>query len=100
MHSVESRCVIGPENILFVGASVHLSARYNAHICRVVLVSLNAIRKYVYPILARFPPPPLSLSLSPCICKCTRHQNTVLVLLSFGNKADALLLFQNQNTND
>ena len=23
----ESRCVIGPENILFAGASVHLSAR-------------------------------------------------------------------------
>ena len=26
-HSIESRCIIGPENILFVGTSVHLSAR-------------------------------------------------------------------------
>ena len=26
-HSVENRCVIGPENRLFAGASVHLSAR-------------------------------------------------------------------------
>jgi len=26
-ENIESRCVIGPENILFVGASVHLSAR-------------------------------------------------------------------------
>ena len=26
-RSVESRCVIGPENILFTGASVHHSAR-------------------------------------------------------------------------
>ena len=26
-HSIESRCVIGPENILFAGASVHLSAQ-------------------------------------------------------------------------
>ena len=26
-HSFESSCVIGPENILFAGASVHLSAR-------------------------------------------------------------------------
>ena len=27
MHNIESSCVIGFENILFVGASVHLSAR-------------------------------------------------------------------------
>ena len=27
MHSIESRCVIGPKNILFAGASVHLSAQ-------------------------------------------------------------------------
>ena len=26
-HSIEGRCVIGPENILFAGASVHLSAQ-------------------------------------------------------------------------
>ena len=26
-YSIESRCVIGPENTLFAGASVHLSAR-------------------------------------------------------------------------
>ena len=26
-HSFESRCVIGPENILIAGASVHLSTR-------------------------------------------------------------------------
>ena len=26
-HSTESRCAIGPENILFAGASMHLSAR-------------------------------------------------------------------------
>ena len=26
MHSIESRCVIGPENRLFTGASVQLSA--------------------------------------------------------------------------
>jgi len=27
MDSIESRCVIGPENILFAGVSVQLSAR-------------------------------------------------------------------------
>ena len=27
MHSIESRCVIGAENILFAGASVYFSAR-------------------------------------------------------------------------
>ena len=27
MNSIESRCVIGLENVLFAGASVHLSAR-------------------------------------------------------------------------
>ena len=27
MHLIESSCVIGLENILFVGASIHLSAR-------------------------------------------------------------------------
>ena len=26
MHSIESRCVMGPTNILFAGVSVHLSA--------------------------------------------------------------------------
>jgi len=26
-HNIENRCVVGPENRLFVGASVHLSAR-------------------------------------------------------------------------
>ena len=26
-HSIESRCVRGPENMLFAGVSVHLSAR-------------------------------------------------------------------------
>jgi len=26
-HSIESRCVIGAENVLFVGASLHFSAR-------------------------------------------------------------------------
>ena len=27
IHSTENRCIIGPENIIFAGASVHLSAR-------------------------------------------------------------------------
>ena len=27
MPSIESRCVVGPENILFASASVHLSAQ-------------------------------------------------------------------------
>ena len=27
MHSIESRCFTGPENILFAGMSTHLSAR-------------------------------------------------------------------------
>ena len=26
-HSIERRCAIGPENVLFAGASVHLSAQ-------------------------------------------------------------------------
>ena len=37
-HGLESRCVIGQENILFAGVSVHLSARklYRLQCCSVV----------------------------------------------------------------
>ena len=32
-YSIESRCVIGPENILFAGAFVHLSLGLNFTCC-------------------------------------------------------------------
>ena len=35
-HSIASRCVIGPENILFAGTSLHLKARKFYRLYRVV----------------------------------------------------------------
>ena len=44
-HSIDSRCVTGPENILFEGASLHISARKFVQARSVKGLKINPLKK-------------------------------------------------------